>query len=220
LFASLCSDTLALVISAVSCLAALATLVVLWLTLLRVRDYVEETAKIAATAVDELAVTKKIAAAGFEQAEAAQKPCLVLRDEYRDPVGAIVDPPATTEVSRRQVGVSFWNIGAGPAMNVRIGVEKKKGEVWSPGLEFHVPFIRPDSEFRYEGTTPLELGERKLTAIYESLSGKSYVTRVALDGQVIRRSEQRLATSDDRLPVSRRSPRDVAERLTTEEPSL
>ncbi len=120
------------------------------------------------------------AAAGFEQAEAAQKPCLVVRFFTGD--GTV------SEMNQGRVG--FANIGNGPALRVEYEVVEDSSVVDS-GSEISTA---RDHTLRSNATSFLVYGRDNekvikvlsqgkttiVTASYQSMSGRRYRTSVKL----------------------------------------
>jgi hypothetical protein len=180
-------DCWTLAISAATSAAAIATLIVLLITLFKISDYVGE--------------TKKIAVAAIEQAEASQKPCLVVAAEPRSDLTTIMGAPAAMQIPPGSV--RYINIGPGPAISIGITIEKKNGETWEPGIRLDLPYLKSAAEYEYIFAASSEVGVvRRLTAMYESMSGRGYLTVVELDGKVIIRLELRPARDGELLPTS------------------
>lgn len=139
------------------------TLIVLSLTLRQVSEYVRE--------------TRKIKEAANEQAEALQKPCVVvLGDPVTNSLGeahALRLPPDN---------VIIQNIGHGPAISLIITQERRATGRWEVvrvepirfgHLKAGDPTVLPMGRFAFR----IDQVEYRLTAEFKSLAGKRYMTR-------------------------------------------
>lgn len=127
--------------------------------------------------------------ATIEQAEAMQKPCLVLDSETRDPRNATIlnkANPGDLILAARTDQVALRNIGAGPAVNVRYMMQRVSEP--NPGWlsEGSIQTISP-KEFRLTHAAAAMFPAQRFecTIIYESLSKRRYETRVFVNDIVL-----------------------------------
>lgn len=122
--------------------------------------------------------------AAVEQAEAAQKPCLVLRAEPRDGEDAILDAGGIVgamKLVQRAGNVAVWNIGKGPALNARYELRPL-----DEGMPAHPTGYLHNVAAAEEVVMPVPYGllsahQYEFLATYESLSGQAYRTKIRLE---------------------------------------
>jgi hypothetical protein len=144
-----------------------ATWMVLLLTLLAVRKYARD--------------TEEIKAAAIEQAEAVQKPCLIV-----DSLPDTSDDNYIEELLRERLPdrIIFKNIGGGAALNPIASVNNVEA-----GTTIHresLQSIASGGDRQMVWNSPAALPERaEIRATYESMSGKRYETVVPVDDEKI-----------------------------------
>ena len=168
---------------------AIADLVVSILTLLAIVWYVCE--------------TLKIRRASQEQAEALQKPCVVLVAAPRDPDDAILDGDGAVGemvVDAHDGNVALVNIGSGPALNVyfefrpidppnQANVAQRRGQFPAVASRETLVMQVPRGVLRNL--------EYEFVAICESLSGLCYESRIVIKNLVPTRSSFRRVTGKE-----------------------
>jgi hypothetical protein len=151
----------------------------------------------------------KTGEAANEQAEALQRPCVVLIAVPRDDATRIMDAPNSTKLPPGNV--TARNIGPGPALELSVFSERKAGDTWKAGLQFDLPYLEPGTSHGFVSLGAAGFGEWKLTLAYGSMSGRRYLTLVSLQDGAFTASKFRPMSKDDILPVPEPSPWEKAQ---------
>jgi hypothetical protein len=149
------------------------TLGVLFLTLVAVAKY----------AID----TSAIKAAAIEQAEAVQKPCLVVVS-----LPDVTDNQALEELIYEELParILFRNIGAGAALSPIASV--RDAQSGNTILQETLLSVASGGEREMTWRTPAVLpGQAEIRATYQSMSGKRYETVVRVDKRKVKAIEFR-----------------------------
>lgn len=144
-----------------------ATLFVLWLTLRAARRYVQETARLTESSV--------------EQIEALQKPCVLLVTSLGDPYESAHFTDVSPLLPDRFI---FKNIGKGPALNsvLELWDRKKHEMVFSERGFFVAEGGEHQATWQSPGAVP---AEARLVLNYQSAGGAAYQTDVEIRGKSV-----------------------------------
>lgn len=128
-------------------------------------------------------------AATVEQAEAAQKPCIVLRSALRDPQDAVLEAGGLRgDLILEAVGgqAAMRNIGTGPAVNIFYVFEKVDDVGAAIRSEGSVPTLSPEQTVAAHVSHSIFPAHRIECAVtYESLSKRKYETRQSVNNLVL-----------------------------------
>jgi len=137
--------------------------------------------------------TYRLRKASQEQIEALQKPCLTVVTTARDYDEAIFemdDAVGGMVLAPREGSVQLWNIGAGPAFNIRyrfnyLDQPRQNGTVVVEPSGY-LPYIMAGEKFAMQVTRGiLQPHEYELVALYEILGGRRYETKITINKLVL-----------------------------------
>jgi hypothetical protein len=137
--------------------------------------------------------TYQLRKASQEQIEALQKPCLTVATtarDYDDAILGVDDAIGGMVLAPREGSVQLRNIGAGPAFNIRykfnyVDQPRQNGAVVVEPSGY-LPYIKPGDTFAMQVARGiLQLHKYELVASYDSLSGRKYETRIAINNLVL-----------------------------------
>jgi hypothetical protein len=137
--------------------------------------------------------TYRLRKASQEQIEALQKPCLTVATTARDYDEAILEINGAVGgmvLAPREGSVQLRNIGAGPAFNIRykfncLDQPQQDGAVVVEPSGY-LPYITAGDKFAMQVTRGiLQLHEYQLVALYDSLSGRRYETKITINNLVL-----------------------------------
>ena len=128
--------------------------------------------------------------ATIEQAEAMQKPCVVLRSTLRDPQEAVLEISGIRgDLIIRAIGglVALHNIGTGPAVNVSYVFERVDQPEDTPFRSGGtIQTLAPNQDLpTHVSRTLFPAHHFQCTIIYESLSRHIYQTRTSANNDVL-----------------------------------
>lgn len=133
-------------------------------------------------------LTRRIQLAAQEQAEAPQKPVIVLQTVPRDAQDQILDHTSTDGAAALRVGQAagnlvLTNIGAGVAIDIRYefkfdGLQKSRARR-VPYLQYKDTLLAPIT------VTTARSENLEFVATYKSLSGKRYITKMTVRDLVV-----------------------------------
>lgn len=137
--------------------------------------------------------TYQLRKASQEQTEALQKPCITVvttARDYDDAILGVDDAIGGMVLAPFEGSVQLRNIGAGPAFNIRytfsnLDQPRQSGDVVVEPSGY-LPYIKAGDAFAMQVTRGiLQLHEYELVALYDSLSGRRYETKIVIKRLVL-----------------------------------
>lgn len=167
-------------------LAAIIQCVLLFANAFLIAWYLLETRRLRKAAQDQVAKSQNQISAAYEQVEALQRQTAIAQYQLEAQVR-----PALT-VIRRGTTLHVVNIGNGPALNLQL-VRGRDQTVFSASAKVDTNFgpmvrgscIAPGESQAKDTYEPCSIGQIRgedLQLVYESLSGKRYISMIEFDG--------------------------------------